>query len=552
MQAPEEAVAKYKGQYDAGYEPIRQARYERQKKTGLIKPEWELTEQAGKWDNVENKEWEARCMEVYAAMISELDKGVGQIVETLKKTGQYENTVILFLQDNGACAEEVGRKAEGKYSERPAQAVFPVIPKEAVMKNRRWLEPQTREGYPIVRGKGVLPGPKDTFIAYGKGWANVSNTPFREYKHWVHEGGIATPLIVHSPKYVDASIRGKFERQPGQLPDIMATCIDLAGAAYPKERSGNAVTPAAGTTLVPSFKGQPLNRTLPLVWEHEGNRAIREGKWKLVAKGARGEWELYDVEADRSEQHNLAEKEPDKVKDLAGKWNDWAVKAKVLPSPWTKADDIVADKTPGKKLDFDFSKEQPAADNNTVIKLNDLSGKENVWYVAGKLPVVKQNAGNSAANNGSARYFDGESYIEVSKSSALASAHAAWKAEAEIEADAADGVIIAYGGSRHGYSLFLHGGKPGFAVRLDGEIEIIESEKPISGKTLIQGIITPEKTIELFVNGVKTAGKKISDLLLEEPVESLQIGADTGGSVSGLPLPNFKGKISRITLYREK
>ena len=335
MQASDHAVAKYNGQYDNGYTPIRQTRYAKMLDMGLIDKRWELSPQAKRWENVENKPWESHCMEVYAAMITEMDSGIGQIIETLKETGQYENTVVLYLQDNGGCAEEVGRELNGK-TVHPEKPEFEPVPKEAILNDRPFFDGRTRDGFALLRGVGVMPGPRDTFVAYGRGWANVSNTPFREYKHWVHEGGISTPLIVHAPSKVAESMRGKFYREPGQLTDLMATCVDLAGAEYPNRYHDNDIIPLEGTSLVPGFSGESLARTKPLVWEHEGNRAIREENWKLVAKGPNGAWELYDIDADRSEMHNLAEKFPDRVETMSQAWHDWAVRANVLPWPWTE------------------------------------------------------------------------------------------------------------------------------------------------------------------------------------------------------------------------
>jgi arylsulfatase len=189
---------------------------------------------------------------------------------------------------------------------------------------------QTRDGRVVRTGPGVMPGPADTFVAYGKNWANVSNTPFREYKHWVHEGGISTPLIAHWPNGISAQRQGAIERQYGHVIDIMATCVDLSGANYPKQFANHDIKPMEGVSLVPSFEGKNLNRKNPLFWEHESNRAIRDGKWKLVAK-ADEKWELYDMETDRTEMHDLASKHPDKVKDLSKKWDAWAARANVLP-----------------------------------------------------------------------------------------------------------------------------------------------------------------------------------------------------------------------------
>jgi arylsulfatase len=183
---------------------------------------------------------------------------------------------------------------------------------------------QTRDGYPVRMGPKVMPGPADTYVAYGPGWANVSNTPFREYKHWVHEGGISTPLIAHWPAGIPA--KGELRKQPGHLIDLAATVYDLAGAAYPKN-----APPLEGRSLLPAFAGKPLDRDA-LFWEHEGNRAVRAGDWKLVAKHAQP-WELYDLSKDRPEAKNLAATHPDKVKELAAKYDAYAKRANVEPWP---------------------------------------------------------------------------------------------------------------------------------------------------------------------------------------------------------------------------
>jgi arylsulfatase len=174
-----------------------------------------------------------------------------------------------------------------------------------------------------------MPGAADTYIAYGIEWANASNTPFRMYKHFVHEGGVATPLIAHWPAGVKRT--GELERQPGHLIDIMATCVDLAGAAYPTEFAGEVIQPPEGVSLAPAFAGKALAREQPIYFEHEGNRAVRQGKWKLVARGANGAWELYDMDADRTEMHNLAASVSAKAEELAALWQAWAERANVLP-----------------------------------------------------------------------------------------------------------------------------------------------------------------------------------------------------------------------------
>jgi len=326
MHAPESEVAKYKGKYDAGYDAIRNARFERLKSMGLIQPAWDLSPQFGHWDNVENKPWEARCMEVYAAMVDRMDQGVGRIIAALQKNEQLDNTLVLYLQDNGGCAEGVGREknAAKRQPKEPAKA------DEILLAVR---PTHCRDGRPVRTGYGVMPGPDDTFVAYGEAWANVSNTPFRYYKHFVHEGGISTPLIAHWPAGIKR--RGALEHQPGHLIDIMATCVDLAGAKYPAEFGGNTIQPMEGRSLVPAFDGKPIEREA-LFWEHEGKRALRAGTFKLVAKGPQGPWELYDMEKDRTEMHDLAAQQPERVKEMTALWEKWAQRTKALPWPWGK------------------------------------------------------------------------------------------------------------------------------------------------------------------------------------------------------------------------
>ncbi len=328
MHALPQDIAKYRGKYDGGYEPIRRARFERAKELGLIDPAWRLSPQAETWDTVDNVAWETRCMEVYAAMIDNMDQGIGRIVEELRRQGALDNTLVVFLHDNGGCAERMGRGAQRGPAERAAEPPLPPMPDDALQYDM--IPRQTRDGYPMRQGRGVMPGPADTYIGYGRGWANVSNTPFREYKHRVHEGGIATPLIVHWPRGIAAERRGGLVREPGHLIDLMPTCLDVAGAVYPDEVDGRPIYPMEGVSLGPLFRGESIDRTEPLFWEHQENRAVRRGKWKLVAKENRP-WELYDMDADRTETNDLAAEHPDKVRELAAKWDAWAERANVLP-----------------------------------------------------------------------------------------------------------------------------------------------------------------------------------------------------------------------------
>lgn len=329
LHALPEDIAKYRGKYSVGYEPIRQARFDKAATLGLIDPNQPRSASPESWDEVKNPAREAACMEVYAAMIDRMDQGIGKVVAELKRSGQFDNTLIFYLQDNGGCAEEVGRGVvkNRQDGERLAQPSLPPL-------DPTYLHPtnnpvQTRDGYPVRQGPNVFPGPADTYVAYGRGWATVSNTPFREYKHWVHEGGISTPLIAHWPSGMTAT--GSLCRQPGHLIDLMATCVDVSGATYPSD-----ATPLEGRSLVPALQGQRIEREA-IYWEHEGNRAIRAGDWKAVAKGPGGSWELYHIATDRVESNNLATVEPERLKELVARWESYAARTQVLPWIWKPA-----------------------------------------------------------------------------------------------------------------------------------------------------------------------------------------------------------------------
>ena len=341
MHALPEDIAKYKGHYDEGWDVIREKRVERMREMGLIDPQWTITERDSvveAWtDEVEHREWEIANMEVYAAMVDNMDQGIGKIVDALEAKGQLDNTLIFFLQDNGACAEELEW-----IKDRPAaDERIPLQPGEL---QTAMVPLMTRDGKPVRMGPEAMPGPADTYTAYGKAWANASNTPFRLYKHWVHEGGIATPLVVHYPNGIRE--KGAFRHQPSHLIDIMATCVDVAGATYPSEYNGHSITPMAGVSLLPAFDDVDLQREA-IYWEHEGNRAVRMGKWKLVSKGNTlrsflwdklaeipvDAWELYDMDADRTETNDLAGQYPDRVQEMAAKWQDWANRVGAVPRP---------------------------------------------------------------------------------------------------------------------------------------------------------------------------------------------------------------------------
>jgi arylsulfatase len=187
----------------------------------------------------------------------------------------------------------------------------------------------TRSGEKVRFGnkKKIIPGAENTYQSYGVAWANLSNCPFRKYKHWTHEGGIATPFIMCWPEKIKA--KGELRHQQAQLTDVMATIVDIIGSQYPEEYNGNKILPLEGTSLVPIFDNRENGKGM-LFFEHEGNAAIRDGKWKLV-KDFPGEWELYNMEADRTELYNLIEKFPERAKKMIKNYKDWAKRVGVIP-----------------------------------------------------------------------------------------------------------------------------------------------------------------------------------------------------------------------------
>jgi len=302
LHARQQEIDHYKPIYSAGWDAIRKTRYEQMIELGIIDGQWPLADRPRgipAWTEVKDQEWEAARMAVHAAMVDIMDQGIGRIVEALKETGRFENTLFLFLSDNGGSDEVIrGTNARG----------------------RQFARGGTRPD--------VMPGEADTYASIGPAWANVANTPFRFYKKWAHEGGIATPLIAHWPNGIKAL--GELRHGIGYITDIMATCLDISEAIYPDERNGTAILPCEGSSLVPAFSGAVQPRSI--FFEHQGNRAVRTAKWKLVA-GHRRPWELYDMEADRTEMKDLAAIKPEIVTKMRRLYSEWASRTHVLPWP---------------------------------------------------------------------------------------------------------------------------------------------------------------------------------------------------------------------------
>ena len=300
--APEETIDRFRGQYLEGWDCLRDRRYARQIELGLIDPAWQLEPRPAEipaWDSLTRAEQRRYddMMAIYAAMVSEIDRNIGKLVSGLRQRSLLENTLILFLSDNGGNAET---GIAGRY-------------------------------------RGKRPGDQHSDVFIGRCWAHLNNTPFRKYKHYNHEGGTASPLIAHWPAAVSPQPGPDgWITTPTHVIDIMATCVDLAETSYPQQWSGRQIKPLRGQSLRPLLTGAGQLPERSLFWEHEGNAAIRVGNRKLVRQGAKGNWELFDIRTDRTEQHDLAAARPDEVGDLAKQWTDWAHEVNALPKPKKK------------------------------------------------------------------------------------------------------------------------------------------------------------------------------------------------------------------------
>lgn len=316
LHAHPEDIAKYTGRFDEGWDRLREERLERLVASGILDARWKLTGRDPRqpaWTDTENKAWLANCMEVYAAQIDRMDQGIGRILKALEDLDELDNTLVIFLSDNGACAEDIPQGV----------TVDELVDKLMIARSH------TRDGRVVRFGNTpeIAPGPEDTYQSYGQAWANLSNTPFRLYKHWTHEGGISTPLIFHWPQGI--AQRGEVRHTPGYLPDIMATIVDVAGVPYPQQLDGRSILPLEGHSLRKSF-GADAGERPPMFWEHEGNGAMRDGRWKLVREYPK-DWELYDMVADRTETQDLAAQFPDRVEAMKQAYEEWAARCGVLP-----------------------------------------------------------------------------------------------------------------------------------------------------------------------------------------------------------------------------
>ena len=350
LQAPPKLTQNYVATYEKGWDVLRAERLERLKKLGIVSNELTLPPRSPidsaavaqrhgsmtadgnnpPWDSLDAKRRAdlAQRMAVYAAMVETMDTNIGRLVESLRKNGELDNTLLLFMSDNGACAEwdPFGFDLDPAKFRNPTPG--------------HGIDGST-PGAPNILHEGdalkTMGGP-DTLFSYGCAWANLCNTPLWLYKHYAHEGGIRSPLIAHWPARI--TTKGEWRPQVIHVMDVMATCVDVAKAKYPATFAGHDVLPMEGRSLIPALLNQPAEpRTL--IFEHERNAAIRQGDWKLVGKDVldrdgvkvNGRWELYNLAVDPSEQHNLAAEKPDLVAKLAQKFLEEARRTDVLPMP---------------------------------------------------------------------------------------------------------------------------------------------------------------------------------------------------------------------------
>lgn len=298
LQAPQETIAKYKGKFNDGWDRMRQPVYEKQVEMGLIDKKWPLAPKhpdVPDWDQLkpEIKERMAHIQEIYAACVDRLDVAVGTLVEGLKERGELDNTLIVFLSDNGANAEQ---GPYGKYSGKEKS------------------------------------GTVNSSVFQGQSWATYSNTPFRRYKHFTTEGGISAPCIFYWPGGIAKKQKGAISQQYGHVIDLMPTFVEVSGANYPETYMGNDILSMQGASLLPVFKGESILREGAVYWEHEGNRGGRLGKWKIVAFNHEP-WQMYDMENDRTEQNDVSLEHPEIFQQMTSGWEIWAKQCHVEPWP---------------------------------------------------------------------------------------------------------------------------------------------------------------------------------------------------------------------------
>ncbi|WP_066186796.1 MULTISPECIES: arylsulfatase [Gracilibacillus] len=315
LQAPQEEINKYEKVYNKGWDRLREERLEKMKELGIVSKDSQLPERAEYWSrdrdiSGRNPAWDsidsdrqkdlAKRMAIYAAMVDRMDQNIGRVIDNLREKDELDNTLILFCSDNGACGE--------------------------------W-DPWGFDNWKTTSNRlhrqedlDTMGGPA-SYHSYGSGWANASSTPLQLYKHYSHEGGISTPLIAHWPQGIER--HGEIDHHPGHFIDFMATFVDISGTTYPEQYNDHPILPMEGESLVPAFLGKDQKERI-FCFEHEQHCGVRKGKWKL-SKVKEKDWELYDIDNDRTEIHNLKEQYPELTEEMIEIWNKWAERTDVFP-----------------------------------------------------------------------------------------------------------------------------------------------------------------------------------------------------------------------------
>ncbi|BCM92596.1 arylsulfatase [Abditibacteriota bacterium] len=470
LQAPAADIARWRGKYKAGWDKLRQARYERQIKMGLVDKKWPLSPRlpvVPAWDTLTpaQKDRYDNIMAIYAAVVEHMDSSIGRLIDGLKQRGELDNTLILFLSDNGGNAES---------------------------------------GVP-GRLEGASPGNAASTVFVGQCWATLNNTPLVRYKHFTDEGGISAPLIAHWPQGIAKARDGKFETQPGHVIDIMATCVDVGHAKYPTLFGGHTIQPMEGVSLRPAFAGQNVGRKQPLFWEHEENRAVRDGQWKLVALRD-APWRLYDMSADRSEQHDLASAQPQRVKAMSAQWDVYAARTHVLPLGGWRA---------------------PTANGKG-------KGKGN---------------GNQGGAASTKTHFDLKMGDTLNVAQSPAVGGHGFTITAKFDTKSPSGVLVAQGGLARGYVLFLNEGKLTFLVHRQQTRTQVATAQPITGAHTAVARLAGDGTMTLSLDGQPAITEKSDGIIKAMPLDGLSVGADTGAPVGPYTGTNpFSGTINSLSI----
>jgi arylsulfatase len=283
-----------------GWDELRNKRFKRMKELGVIDRRAKLSPRdpdVPAWEEVGDKEWQERRMEVYAAQIDSMDQNIGRLVNCLKKSGRGDNAIVMFMIDNGGCHVEYETTRTGSF-----------------------LNKTTRDGRPLVPGNipGLMPGPEVTFQSYGRGWANASNTPYRLFKQYAHQGGIRNPLIIRWPDGIKKQLTGSFTDTTACMIDIMPTLLDVTETEHPAEKNKKYL-PMDGKSFLGALYGKGLAERGAMLFKWAHGKAVVDGKWKIVIVD-NGDWELYDLESDASELNDLASKHPGKVEQMEKLW----------------------------------------------------------------------------------------------------------------------------------------------------------------------------------------------------------------------------------------